>query len=78
MMPKLSPLSHRKLIGILKSLWFMNIRIKWSHHFFRDKNGNTTVVPVHWNEDISVWLLRKIIRDINIDLDYFKKMIEDR
>jgi predicted RNA binding protein YcfA (HicA-like mRNA interferase family) len=70
-MPKLSPISSKKLIKILLSLWYNQIRIKWSHHFFSDSKWKTTVVPVHSNEDIWIWLLKKILRDVNLSTDEF-------
>ncbi|MDD3263072.1 MAG: type II toxin-antitoxin system HicA family toxin [Candidatus Absconditabacteria bacterium] len=70
-MPKLSPISSKKLIKILLSLGYNEIRIKGSHHFFSDSKGKTTVVPVHGNEDIGIGLLKKILRDVNLSTDEF-------
>lgn len=67
-MPKSNPITPSKLIKILIKLWFVEIRIKWSHHFFRNNNWKTTVVPIHWNEEISVGLLKKILRDIELSV----------
>ena len=39
--------------------------------FFSNLKWKTTVVPVHWNEDISAWLLKKILRDIWLDVATF-------
>ncbi len=63
-MPQLNPISPKKLIKILLSLWFKEIRIRWSHHFYKNKIWITTVVPIHWNDDVCVGLLKKILRDI--------------
>ncbi len=73
-MPKLNPISPKKLIKIILNLWFKEIRIRWSHHFFSNNKWKTTVVPVHGNEDISAWLLKKIIRDIWLDAESFDKI----
>ncbi len=72
-MPKLSPIPSKKLQKILLHQWFQLLRIHWSHRFFRKWNL-TTVVPIHSNEDISVGLLRKILRDIDISVEEFEKM----
>lgn len=67
-MPRLTPISAKKLIRILLLLGFVEVRKKGSHHFFRHlATGNTTVIPVHGREDIGVGLLRKILRDIDVD-----------
>ncbi|MEI6425757.1 MAG: type II toxin-antitoxin system HicA family toxin [Candidatus Absconditabacteria bacterium] len=73
-MPKLNPISAKKLIKILLEIGFHEIRIKGSHHFFSHGNGKTTVVPIHGNEDISVGLLKKILRDIDIDVELYEKL----
>ena len=73
-MPQLNPISPKKLIKILLKVDFREIRINWSHHFFDRKDWKTTVVPVHWNEDITVWLLKKILRDTNISVEEFEKL----
>ncbi len=51
-MPKLSPISGKKMIKILKSCGFEVVRTKGSHHFLKNKeNRLVTTVPVHSNED---------------------------
>ncbi len=74
-MPRLTPISAKKLVRILLLLGFVEIRKKGSHHFFRNyKTKNTTVIPIHGSEDIGVGLLRKILRDIDIDPSTFLEL----
>jgi len=73
-MPQLNPISPRKLRKVLLWLNFHEIRTNGSHHFFKHKDWRTTVIPIHWNEDISVWLLKKILRDIKISVKKYDKL----
>ena len=74
-MVKLSPLSAKKLIKILISFGFEEIRHKGSHIFFYNPTTHlSTTVPIHGSEDIGIGLLRKILRDTGIDLEEFKKV----
>ena len=43
--------------------------------FLRHPDGRATVVPVHPGEDIGRGLLRKIIRDAEVDEDEFVKTV---
>ena len=74
-MARLSPLPARKVIRALQSLGFQPIRQKGSHLFLRHPDGRATVVPVHPGEDIRRGLLRKIIRDAEVDEDEFVKTV---
>ena len=70
-----APISARKLIKILVGLGFEEIRRKGSHRFFFNKiTGLSTVVPDHGSEDIRRGLLRKILRDMDLDPNEFGKM----
>lgn len=57
-MTRLAPISARKLVKILKSLGFEEIRQKGSHIFFLNKKtGLVTTVPDHGAKDLPVGLL---------------------
>ena len=74
-MTRLSPISAKKLIKILISFGFEEIRSKGSHKFFyNSQNHLSTTVPDHGSEDIGIGLLRKILRDAGINLEEFKKL----
>ena len=47
--------------------------LKGSHVFFRHKDERTTVIPVH-NKDISKGLLKKILNDIQINIEFYDKL----
>lgn len=68
-MSKEPSISGKRLIKVLSEFGFETIRIKGSHHFLRDREGRTTVIPVHSNEDIGKGLFRKILKDCEINLE---------
>jgi len=73
-MPKLSPIRGKLLISILEKLGFEEIHQKGSHVRLRHSDGRRTSVPVHSGEKVGVGLLRKILRDVNLSPDEFKKL----
>lgn len=73
-MPKLSPISGRELIKILQRLGFEKVHQKGSHVRMRHPDGRRTSVPIHTGERVGVGLLRKILRDVNIFPEEFRKL----
>lgn len=67
-MPKIVPISGNKMIKILKLSGFELIRIKGSHHFFKNNTtGSVTTAPLHSNEDLGISLIKSILNDANIN-----------
>ena len=58
-MSKLPLITARELIKILLMLGFELKRQKESHKFFQHKDGRTTVIPDHSNEQLDLGLLIK-------------------
>ena len=73
-MPKLSPISGRKLIAILEKLGFEKIRQKGSHVRMEHTDGRKTSIPLHSGEKVGVGLLSKILRDSGITRSEFEKV----
>lgn len=71
-MARLTPIKARDLIRILRELGFEMARQRGSHTFWRHSDGRTTVVPIHGGEEISRGLLRKILRDIDLNPEDFE------
>ena len=46
-----------------------------SHHVLARADGRTTVVPVHAGEDVGPGLLRQILRDADLTVDQFCKLL---
>lgn len=74
-MPKLNLLPAKKMVKILKRLGFEELRVKGSHHFFRNPITNkTATIPVHKNEYLSIGILKEILKDIELDIEEYEKM----
>lgn len=73
-MSRLAPISPRELQALLSRLGFRRIRQKGSHAFWQHEDGRGTVVPVHRGEDIGRGLLRRILRDLDIDPETFARL----
>ena len=73
-MPKIKPISGKKLLKALKEIGFVVLRTNGSHHYI-SMGEKCTVIPVHGNSDIGVGLLRKILRDIDISVEEYDKLI---
>lgn len=73
-MPRLSPIRGRDLVAILKKLGFKDVWQKGSHLRLVHTDGRKTTVPIHSGETIGRGLLRKILRDINLTPEEFRKL----
>ena len=71
-------LTGGELVATLSKAGFTVIRIKGSHHFLRNENGRSTVVPVHSGETIGPGLLRKILRDCQLSMETLQELLERR
>ncbi len=64
-------LKPREVASLLERLGFVEVRQRGSHKQFRHADGRSTTVPYHAGTDISPTLLRKIARDIGMDVRDF-------
>lgn len=72
-LPTLKP---RQLIRALERMGFRLLRkSKGSHWQFEHPDGRRTTVPVHKGHDIGPGLLRKILRDIEVDADELRDWV---
>jgi len=72
-LPMLKP---RELIRALERIGFRLLRkSKGSHWQFEHPDGRRTTVPVHKGRDIGPGLLRKILRDIEMDVDELRNWL---
>jgi predicted RNA binding protein YcfA (HicA-like mRNA interferase family) len=66
----------RELIRALERMGFRLLRkSKGSHWQFEDPDGRRTTVPVHKGRDVGPGLLRKILRDIEVDWEGLQKWL---
>jgi predicted RNA binding protein YcfA (HicA-like mRNA interferase family) len=74
-MPKHPRLRGRDLIAALSQAGFVVTRVRGSHHFLQHPDGRATVVPVHSGETIGPGLFSRILRDVDLDLVEFMKLL---
>ena len=70
-MPPVPVLKPREVIAILDGLGFREVRQRGSHKRFRHPDGRATTVPVHGGRDLSPILLRRVARDIGMNVHEF-------
>ena len=73
-MPKLSPISGKKLTKIFLKIGFVDVRQKGSHVRLEHPDGRKTSIPLHSGENVGKGLLKKILRDTNLTLEEFTKV----
>ncbi len=73
-MPRLLPMSSKKLIEKLKELWFEWPRAGGKHRFMKKWSLRIPIPNPHGNKDVSVWIIEKIISEIGYDK---KKRIQE-
>ena len=72
-------LSGKKLLGILLKHGFRALRIKGSHVFVEAIDGpQTTVIPVHGNEDLGKGLLKSILNELDLEVNDLLKMLRKK
>ena len=59
----------------LKKAGFQIVRQKGSHARFENEDGRATTLPIHAAQDIGKGLFRKILRDIELTIEEFRKFI---
>lgn len=74
-MTKLPLPTAEKLAKFLLQIGFKKIRQKGSHVFYKHSDGRTTTLPFHKGRVISRPLLREILREIEISVDEFNRLL---
>ncbi len=73
-MTRLLPISGRKMANILGKLGFQKVHQVGSHARYIHPDGRKTVVSLHGNEELSVGLLRDILKQIKISKEEYEKL----
>ncbi|MBI3780160.1 MAG: type II toxin-antitoxin system HicA family toxin [candidate division NC10 bacterium] len=66
MTAKLPALNTRQIIALLEQHGFQFIRQRGSHAVYRHPDGRWTTVPTHSGKTLGRGLLRKILKDADI------------
>lgn len=59
----------------IKKAGFQLVRQKGSHARFEHEDGRATTVPVHAGQDVGRGLLKKILRDIEMSFEGFRRFL---
>lgn len=73
-MTKLTPISGKEMCKILEKIGFQKVHQKGSHVRYRHPDGRRTVVPIHANEDLSIGLLREILKQIKLGREDYERL----
>jgi len=74
-MSRLPLVDAKELERLLFLLGFEKTRQKGSHAFYRHTDGRTTTLPHHAGRVIARPLLREILREIDLKVDDYVRMI---
>ncbi|MFZ5922175.1 MAG: type II toxin-antitoxin system HicA family toxin [Chloroflexota bacterium] len=76
-MTRLRLVAYSKLAKIAESKGFHRIRQEGSHNVFRNAEGKIIVIPNHGSQVIVRPLLRKILRDMDISLEEYERLLKE-
>ena len=62
-------------LDFIEKAGFEVARVKGSHHFLRNDDGRTTVVPVHAGEMLGPGLMSKILRNCDISRETLQELL---
>ena len=77
-MTRLKLLTAAQLERLLFGIGFIKVRQKGSHAFYRHEDGRVTTIPHHSSKDLPRPLLRAILREINLTIDEFNAILDDK
>ncbi|MBI2147500.1 type II toxin-antitoxin system HicA family toxin [Candidatus Woesearchaeota archaeon] len=73
-MPKLIPISGKKMCKVVEKLGFLNVRQTGSHVRYFHPDGRKTVIPVHGNEELGKGLLGEILKQIELSREEYDRL----
>ncbi len=73
-MTRLLPISGRKMSKILERLGFQKVHQVGSHARYIHPDGRKTVVSLHRNEELSIGLLKEILKQVKISREEYEKL----
>ena len=74
-MTRLPSLTGERIVKALGKAGFQVLRQRGSHIYLKHPDGRATVVPVHKGESIGRGIVRKIMKDADLDQDDFLKLL---
>ena len=77
-MTKLPVTNCRQLRKVAEAAGFHWVRREGSHNTFQNDEGRVTVIPDHGSQVIVRPLLRKILRDLDLSVDEYVRLLNKR
>ena len=74
-MTRLPSLTGERIVKAFGKAGFQILRQRGSHIYLKHPDGRATVVPGHKGESIGRGLVRKIMKDADLDQDEFLKLL---
>ncbi len=75
MSEKLPRVKPDNVIKVLKHLGFSLVRQSGSHKIYKNYKGVRVTIPYHSGKILHPKLLRSILRDIELSIEEFKKLL---
>lgn len=75
MSEKLPRVKAGKVIKVLEKLGFTLARQSGSHKIFKNSKGTRITVPYHSGKILHPKLLKSILKDIELSIEEFKKLL---
>ena len=76
-MNRLRIVDAKTLEKVVFSLGFERVRQKGSHIFYRHSDGRTTTIPHQGSRVLARPLLREILREIDITVDEYNRILDE-
>ena len=74
-MPKLPRITAKEIISVLEKSGFVLSRQSGSHKIYKNTAEKRVTVPCHSNDILHPKIIKSIIRDIDISIADFKKLL---
>lgn len=74
-MPKLPTVTAKETINALEKIGFQIVRQKSSHVRMKHEDSRVVTIPIHGNKNLGKGLLRKILRDTELTVEEFLKIL---
>ena len=68
------PAKAKELIRVAQKLGFTNPRQRGSHARWIHTDGRATTIPIHPSTEIGGWLFHKILKELGISEEDFRKL----
>jgi len=72
---KLQIINAKTMEKLLFLLGFKKVRQKGSHAFYRQKDGRTTTIPHHKGRVLARPLIKEILKEIEVTVDYYHELL---